>query len=297
MTNLWFEITATVSPGDVEVVSELMRAVTPGGVVVEEPVEVLGPEMGFRIRAGEPVLVRAYLPSSELGAVLTEDLRRSLEGSPAIELVARPLYEQDWAVSWREFFGAVETGGRMVIVPSWVEHEAQPGQIVLRLDPGQAFGTGHHETTRLCLRALDRLVEPGMAVLDVGTGSGILAIAAVKLGGESVDAVDVDPIAVEVAGRNCRENGVAEQVWLRTGVLDPERASRYDLAVANISTQANVPLARSFARVVKPGGALLLSGSLAEDAPKLQAAMEAEGFRFADMGIERDWCALEFVRG
>ena len=179
---LWFEITAQTPPALVEEVSELMRAVSPGGITVEEPVDILGPELGFKVRGGEPVLIRAYLPSSELGAVLTEDLRRAMEAHPAVQLTAKPIYEQDWAVSWREFFGVVDTGDRVVIVPSWLEHQVLPGQIAIRLDPGQAFGTGHHETTRLCLSAMDELVSPGMAVLDVGTGSGVLASLLVRPG-------------------------------------------------------------------------------------------------------------------
>src|SRR5688572_26102252 len=163
-----------------------MRDVSPGGVAVEEAIDILGPEMGYTVRAGEPVLVRAYLPSSELGAVLTEDLRQALKDYPAVELTAKPLYEEDWSVSWREFFGVVDIG-KVVIVPSWIEHEVRPGQIAILLDPGRAFGTGHHETTRLCLQALADLVAPGMRVLDVGTGSGVLAIAAVKLGASHVD--------------------------------------------------------------------------------------------------------------
>ncbi|MEO6045082.1 MAG: 50S ribosomal protein L11 methyltransferase, partial [Tepidiformaceae bacterium] len=200
---LWFEITAQTPPALVEEVSELMRGVSPGGITVEEPVDILGPELGFKVRGGEPILIRAYLPSSELGAVLTEDLRRAMEAYPAVQLTAKPIYGQDWAVSWREFFGVVDTGDRIVIVPTWIEHEVQPGQIAIRLDPGQAFGTGHHETTRLCLSAMDELVRPGMAVLDVGTGSGVLAIAAILLGAATVEAIDIDPIAAEVARKNC----------------------------------------------------------------------------------------------
>src|SRR3970040_1129456 len=124
MTALWFEITARVPPDQVEAVSGLMRDVAPGGVTVEEPIDILGPEMGYRVRPGEPSSVRAYLPRSELGAVLTEDLRRAMEAFPAVELTAKPIYEQDWAVSWRQFFGVVETGGPLVTRPSRSAHDA-----------------------------------------------------------------------------------------------------------------------------------------------------------------------------
>ena len=294
---LWFEITAQTPPALVEEVSELMRGVSPGGITVEEPVDILGPELGFKVRGGEPVLVRAYLPSSELGAVLTEDLRRAMEAYPAVQLTAKPIYEQDWAVSWREFFGVVDTGDRIVIVPTWIEHEVQPGQIAIRLDPGQAFGTGHHETTRLCLSAMDELVRPGMAVLDVGTGSGVLAIAAVLLGAATVEAIDIDPIAAEVARKNCDANGIGAEVRVSAGVLAEDHPGRYDLVLSNISTDANLRLAPIFGSVVRPGGFAILSGILSPDARRAQAAMADHGFALTAIRHERDWCQLQFQRG
>jgi ribosomal protein L11 methyltransferase len=296
LTVLWFEVTAHVPPAEVEAVSELMRAVSPGGITVEEPLDILGPEMGFRIRPGEPVLVRAYLPSSELGAVLVDDLRQAMVAFPHVELLAKPIYEQDWAVSWREFFGVVDTGGRVVIVPTWIEHEPLPGQLVIRLDPGQAFGTGHHETTRLCLLALEVLVRPGIDVLDVGTGSGVLAIAAILLGAGAVTAIDIDPIAADVARANCEANGIGPEVAISAGTLTTAHSHKYDLAVANISTDANVRLAPAFAAAVSPGGSLVLSGILSPDARRVEAAMSAGGFRLTTMRHERDWCLLEFRR-
>lgn len=292
MSNLWFEITAQVPPALVEEVAELVRLTAPGGITIEEPVDILGPEQGFRVRGGEPVLVRAYLPSSELGAVLTEDLRRSMEAYPAVQLTARPIYEQDWAVSWREFFGVVDTGGRAVIIPSWVDHQVLPGQVAIRLDPGQAFGTGHHETTRLCLAALDTLARPGITMLDVGTGSGVLSIAAVKLGVPRVVAIDIDPIAAEIARRNCDENAIGTEVAISAGVLTTAHEGRYELVLSNISTDANIGLAPAFGAVVKPGGDLVLSGILAPDARRVIGAMQPHSFQLVSMGHERDWCLI-----
>lgn len=293
---LWYEITAQVPPSLVEAVADLMRAVSPGGISVEEPVDILGPELGFRVRGGEPVLVKAYLPASELGAVLTDDLRHSMQAFPAVELTARPIYEEDWSVSWREFFGVVDSGGRVVIIPSWIEHNVEPGQVAVRLDPGQAFGTGHHETTRLCLAALDELARPGITMLDVGTGSGVLSIAAVKLGVSSVVAIDIDPIASEIARRNCDENGIRAEVSVSAGTLTPAHTGRYELVVSNISTDANIRLAPAFGMVVKPGGALLLSGILAQDARRVAEALRVCGFALTALRHERDWCLLELRR-
>lgn len=294
--SLWFEITAQSPPGLVEEVSALMRGVSPGGITLEEPVDILGPEMGFRVRGGEPVLIRAYLPSSELGAVLTEDLRRAMEAYPSVELTARPIYEEDWATSWREFFGVVDNGDRVVIVPTWIEHEVEPGRVAIRLDPGQAFGTGHHETTRLCLAALDELIQPGAQVLDVGTGSGILAIAAIKLGAASVEAIDIDPIAAEVARNNCDANGVGDEARISAGRLAEDHPGRYDLVLSNISTDANLALAPIFGRVTKPGGWAILSGILSPDARRAQAAMADAGFALGGVRHERDWCQLQFQK-
>lgn len=290
--SLWFEITAQTPPALEEEVSALMIDVAPGGITVEHPIDILGPEMGFRVRGGEPILVRAYLPSSELGAVLVNDLRIAMEAYPSVQLTAKPIYEQDWAVSWREFFGVVETGGRIVIIPTWIEHEVKPGQIPVRLDPGQAFGTGHHETTRLCLAAMDGLAKPGVTMLDVGTGSGVLSIAAAKLGVERVVAIDIDPIAAEIARRNCDSNSVSEGIDISAGVLTPEHTGRYELVVSNISTPANTALAESFGTVVRPAGDLILSGILSVDAPKVVAAMEDFGFVQVSLAEERDWCCI-----
>ncbi|MEX2080511.1 MAG: 50S ribosomal protein L11 methyltransferase [Dehalococcoidia bacterium] len=292
--SLWFEITASTPPADVEAVADLMRAAAPGGLSIIEPVDILGPEMGFRIRPGEPVLVQAYLPASELGAVLTAELRQAMQAFPSVELTARPLFEEDWAVSWREFFGVVDYGGKVLIVPSWLEHQPQPGQLAIRLDPGQAFGTGHHETTRLCLLALEQLPLAGKRLLDVGTGSGVLAIAAVLLGARHAHGIDIDPIALDTARANCAANGVEDRVTLSAGTLDEGASRQYDVVVANISTDANVALAPAFESALAPGGTLLLSGILAEHCQKVVAAMTAHALALVAVRHERDWALLDF---
>ena len=290
--SLWFEITATVPPGLVEEVSALMMEASPGGVTIEEPVEILGPEQGFRVQTQQPVLIKAYVPSSELGAVLTDELRRKMQTYP-VELMARPLYEEDWAVSWREFFGVVDTGRRIIVVPSWVRHEAEPGQLQVQVDPGQAFGTGHHETTRMCLVALQDHVRPGISGLDLGTGSGILSVAAMKLGAGHVTAFDIDPAAAEIARANLDANAIGPEVEVYAGTLDLEHEETYDLVVANIFANPLIALAPAFARVVRPGCPLLLSGILADDAWRVRAAFEAEGFQLTGMRYEGDWCLIE----
>ena len=293
MTGLWYEITAETPPALVEAVSAVMREAAPGGLAVEEPVDLLGPEEGYAVRAGEPVALRVYLPASELGAVLTQQLREELADFPEVELTARPLYEQDWAVSWREFFGPVEAG-RIAIVPSWVDYEATPDQVVVRLDPGQAFGTGHHETTRLCLAALDATVQPDMHVLDVGAGSGILSIAAAKLGAARVDAFEIDPIAADVARANCEANGASECVAVHGG-FPGDGVPPADLAVANVSARADIELAAGLAAALKPSGRVIASGFLTSDRDDVLTAFAQHGLRLTAEREEREWALLELA--
>lgn len=294
MTGLWYEITAETPPALVEAVSAVMREAAPGGLSLEEPVDLLGPEEGYAVRGGEPVALRVYLPASELGAVLTQRLREELAEFPEVELTARPLYEQDWAVSWREFFGPVEAG-RIAIVPSWVDYEARPGQLIVRLDPGQAFGTGHHETTRLCLAALDETVRPGAHVLDVGAGSGILSIAAAKLGAARVDAFEIDPIAADVARANCEANDASDQVAIHTG-FPGTNVPLADLAVANVSARADIELAEALAGALKPTGKLIASGFLTTDRDDMLAAFAGHGLTLTGEREEKDWALLELAR-
>lgn len=295
-TGLWFEITARCNPGEVEPVSAIMRGAAPGGVSIEEEIEPLGPELGFRVRSDAPVAVRAYVPGSELGAVLTQQLREAMAAFPEVELIAKPIYQQDWSVSWREFFGTVRVG-RVAIVPSWIEHEPAPHEIIVRLDPGQAFGTGHHETTRLCLAALQDLVRPRMTVLDLGTGSGVLAITAARLGAGHVVARDIDPVAVEVARANIAANGAAGRINVAKGSLPADAPlPEVDVAIANISTQAHLALAGAYAGTLAPGKRLALSGILAADALLVTETISNAGFRRTATRFERDWCLLEFER-
>lgn len=295
MTGLWYEITAETPPALVEAVAAVMREAAPGGVALEEPVDLLGPEEGYAVRAGEPVALRVYLPASELGAVLTQRLREGVAHFPGVELTAKPIYEQDWTVSWREFFGPVEAG-RIAIVPSWVDYDPAPGQVIVRLDPGQAFGTGHHETTRLCLAALDEAVRAGAHVLDVGCGSGILSIAAAKLGAERVDAFEIDPIAADVARANCEANGAGGRVTVRGG-FPGEGVPPADLAVANVSARADIELAGALAGALKPSGRLIASGFLTSDRDDVLAAFARHGLSPTSEREEHEWALLELVAG
>lgn len=213
--------------------------------------------------------------------------------APEVSLIG----DEDWAQSWKAHFKPLAVGRRLSIVPSWEELPADPQRQQIVLDPGMAFGTGGHETTRLCLECLDSLLPepPQVPILDLGTGSGILAIAAAKLGARSIDAVDIDPLAVEVAAENCRINGVAEQVRCSTVPLE-QLPGGYGVILANILAEELVRMAPDLVSRLIPNGSLVLSGILAE-----REQFVRDGFAPLSLALEAvlrdgEWRCLHYRR-
>ena len=296
---LWCEVRVAVAPADVEAAADALRAVAPGGVSIEEPVIPLGPEEGVRLDPHRPALVACYLPVDDrLGARLADvDARLHAAGRhPAIE--TRRVEEAEWADAWKEHFYVERVGRRLVIRPSWRDYAPLPDDLVIDLDPGMAFGTGQHPTTRRCLVMLEDRVRPGMRVLDLGTGSGILAIAAAKLGAGSVLAVVVEPQAVTVAEQNAARNGVAAVVRVAHGSLGanwpfPEPPVRLaDLIVANIHARVLIDLAPAIAAALRPEGVAVASGIIAGREDDVRDAFTAGGLRLVEMRADREWRTL-----
>ena len=191
-------------------------------MAVEEP-GGFNPDDGESPPASGPVRVMTYLPvgpttRSREGSI-DVGVRLMAQLGPVSMLQSREVDEAEWQHSWREHFHPLRTGSRTVIVPTWRSYDPSPGDVVIELDPGMAFGTGHHPTTTMCLAALEELVSPGCSVLDLGCGSGILSIAAAKLGASGVLALDIDATAVETAAANVRQNGVEAAVTVDEGTL------------------------------------------------------------------------------
>lgn len=206
--------------------------------------------------------------------------------------------EEDWANAWKQYYKPIKTGERLVIVPAWEDYKPSEGEVTVLMDPGMAFGTGTHETTRLCAKLIELHMPRNARVLDIGTGSGILAIAESKLGASEVYACDIDPTAVKVARENCEANGVTnvkcEVADLLSGNEIP--GGRFDFASANIVADVIVRLAEQIGRYLKFGGEIITSGIIDERADEVVDAMEKNGFAMADALGENGWKALSFRR-
>ncbi len=212
------------------------------------------------------------------------------------EITVSGVREEDWADSWKKYYHPIHTGRRLVIVPVWEEYEPKDGELTVLMDPGMAFGTGTHETTRLCAAMLEETVRPGDEVLDVGCGSGILAICAARLGAASCFACDIDPTAVRIAAENAALNGTDNVTCAVSDLLASVPAVRYDVCVANIVADVILRLAPDVGRYLKEDGVLIASGIIAERADEVIAALAAEGFAETGLRRENGWYAGAFCR-
>jgi ribosomal protein L11 methyltransferase len=311
------EISVAVDGEAAEAVSELFNRYNGGGWEEDSAageasgggavIEATGFDDFHRPLAGEyRVVVKTYIKPGQRG----ESIRRQIEEGlwrlsllyPIPEPTVRTVREEDWAHAWKKFYKPMRIGDRVLLAPAWEEIETQPEDIVVKLEPGMAFGTGMHPTTRLCILALEELVQPGQALLDVGTGSGVLSIVAAKLGARPIVATDIDTLAVDATQDNAERNGISigpeGVLTILHGSVPEGMAGRFPVVVANIlaevlaglfdSTYGNVPLAQPLA----PGRYMILSGILDEKAGIVIDAAERHGLTLVDRKQESDWLAL-----
>jgi ribosomal protein L11 methyltransferase len=284
---------------DAETVADAFRQCCSGGVAIEPAARLDGET--YVVDGDAAAVVKGYLPPGEDSAGVRRSLRLALRFAPLERPPrwrrARRLREEDWRDSWKRYFRPQRIGRRLLVKPSWATYQATAGDTVIEIDPGMAFGTGQHPTTAMCLRALEERLRPGDAVLDLGTGSGILAIAAARLGAERVLALDTDPQAVKAARQNAAANGVASTVEVREDTL-PEGAGeeRFGLIVANISSLTIERLALAFADSLRDGDTLIVSGFLEDTVEALSGALTAAGFRVERVDAEGVWRAITAVR-
>lgn len=289
-TRDWLEVSVEVDGEGAEAVSEVFNRLGRGGAVVEH---LVSDGLGAHDDVNR-LMVKTYIPIDD--AALKRRIEEAIWHLSQLYPIPEPqwteLREADWAEAWKAHYSVLHVGERTVIVPQWQTYEAAADEVVITLDPGMAFGTGTHPTTRLCLIALEQNLVPGQRVFDLGTGSGVLSIGAVKMGSGPVHAVDVDPIAVNSARENIAGNGIAKGVLVEAGSLDKARGP-YDLVLVNILARIILSLVEDgLAETLSPGGTVIASGIIDDQEESVRAAFEAHGIEIVDRLIEKDWVAL-----
>lgn len=294
----WYELSTTTEPEAVDAVAEVFGRFG-RGVAVEQPIMDAPDGDGGWVDPSKNVVVKTYLPvdgeAEERRRILEEAVWHLGRLRHVEPLQVRVIAEEDWAHAWKRFFFPLKVGRRLVIVPSWRRRARAPEDLVIRLDPGMAFGTGLHPTTRMCLALLEEHVKDGCEMLDFGCGSAILSIAAVRLGARRVQALDVDSVAVRVAHENVRRNHVARRVRVTEGTLrggETVDGAPFDVIAANISAFVLTNSREVLFQVARAGGVALLSGVLEKSAGEVRQAFEQAGWQHVETRAETDWIAM-----
>ena len=260
------------------------------------------------VLAARQPCVRVYLSDNDVGAeqmkkltAMVDELKSIKDGLDlgSLEIVCENVRDEDWANNWKQFYKPMAVGKRLMVTPSWENPPEGTGRITLKMDPGMVFGTGAHETTQLCLAQLDEYVKPGMKVIDLGCGSGILSVAALLLGADSAVGVDIDPNAVPTAYQNAEDNGIDRSRYtvLAGNVLDDHGfvdslGKDYDIVVANIVAGVIVPMTPIVPRLIKKDGMYITSGIIAERAQEVMDAMEQNAFEVVYTENRKDWMVI-----
>lgn len=299
---IWYELSVEVDAEAVEAVSELLgRYGYNEGVVVDEPYVQEEDGDNLEIVTDRPYLIRTYVADSDYSPEYIEQLKSGLYHLGRMRhvgaLTIDSLKEEDWANAWKEHFQVHHIGDRVVIRPPWHAYEPRDDEVVVELDPGMAFGTGLHPSTRLSVLGVEEVVRPGDRVFDVGSGTGILAIAALKLGAIHADAVDVETVAVEATAENSNRNHVRDRVRVELGSAGEGEAfsdeyGTYDVVFANIIARILIEVAEGVVAAARPGGKLVLAGiiqSREQDVIETYAKLGAE---VVNRRQAEDWVSL-----
>ncbi len=304
----YVEVTVSTTTQGADAVSDEMLRLGAAGIQILDRADLPDPahpvhnwelmDQSVIDRMPEDVQVKAWYPEADTPGIL-EKLNaflpqlRSVCAFPlgTLQVTVQTVAETDWSENWKKYYKPFRAGRHLVVKPSWEKWDAQPGDLIVEMDPGMAFGTGTHETTALCVEMMEEYYRGGRLV-DVGTGSGILAIAAARLGAEKITAVDIDPDAVRVARENAALNGLADRINVRQGDLIEGLDETFDFAVANILAPIIKILLAPLYRHLTPGALFLCSGILDEQAEDVAQAVQAAGYTLLEVRHKNDWVAL-----
>lgn len=295
----WIEIAVTVPPDLADLAASVLEDYGHQGISISR--DDIQPDHWDEGELPDPaaMIVRAYMVASDTAEAsrATLDVMLTQRGLP--QAVYQLVDDEDWAEAWKSHYHTTRIGEHFVIRPIWEAYDPQAADLVISLDPGMAFGTGTHSTTRLCLMSLEALMKPGLSVLDLGCGSGILAIAAAKMGASKVLAIDIDPIAAKITDENAAVNNVADQIVAQQGTLETVRGSarRFDLLLANILARIIIEMCdQGLGDIVRPGGVAIFSGIITEQVDDVRVALDRAGYQVTKVRTEGDWVSIEASR-
>lgn len=305
MQGTWIEIRVITKSEALEPISGIFYGLDCKGVAIEDPEDILGREQGpltwdfvdlnILEHKGKAAVVKGYFSEEDniedVVQFVNEKVQEIRElgidvGEGKVEV--EKMHEEDWANNWKKYYKPTKIGNRIVVKPIWEEYEVSGDELVVELDPGMAFGTGTHETTRMCVEALEKHVKQDSVVFDIGTGSGILAIVASKLGAKHVVGVDLDPVAVDSAKENVEYNKV-ENIEILEGNLLNVVEGKADLVVANIIAEIICILVDDVKKVLNQGGLFITSGIIHDRREMVKEKLEQEGFEVTEVNIDGEW--------
>lgn len=307
----WIEVNVAVTHEAVEAVADMLTSIGSKGVAIEDPqlINDLRNSGTWELcdipeqENTEVVTVSAYYADDEQLekrlaeideqlALIEERIGKYRFGNTRFRKVS----EQDWANEWKQYFHVTHVGKSLVIKPSWEAYAPKEGEHVIEIDPGMAFGTGTHHTTNMMMERLEKVITPDSTVFDVGTGSGILAIAAAMLGAKSVKAVDIDAVAVRVAKENVADNGLSDQIEVREGDLLHGTEGKADVIIANIIADIVIMLLQDIPQKLNDNGVLLASGIIEERMPDVEAAAQAQGLYVDAVDHRGGWVVMQMKK-
>lgn len=306
----WTEVTVKTTTEAVEAISNILLEERCGGVMIEDPKDFLFQKKNeldwdyveeevFNKSNQDGVLIKTYIPEERNVLELVETIKAKISLLPSYGLdigegtvSLSDVNESDWANEWKKYYKPTKIGQKIVVKPTWEGYDKQEGDLIIELDPGMAFGTGTHETTSMCIRELEKYVDKSKRVFDIGCGSGILAIAAAKLGGKEVVAGDLDEVAVKVSKENCELNNVSDKVVVKHGSLFEVVEGKADVIVANIIADIIKILANDVSKFLSEDGVFISSGIIHAKIDEVVESLEKNGFEIVEIVKLGEWSAI-----
>ncbi len=304
----WVEVQIETTTEAEEIVCSIMYDIGVSGLAIEDPKDILAFQQGEDWYLIEPelikqdyegVIIKAYFPEGEDIKDKIELIKERIEKTPYNEtgkslgrVTVSEIYDTDWSENWKKYYKPVKIGKNIVIKPTWETYNQEVGDIIIEIDPGMAFGTGTHETTILCIEALEKYVKANDLVYDVGCGSGILSIVSAKLGAKKVIGIDIDELSIKASKENVKINQVEDVVEIRKGNLLDKVSGKADIIVANIIAEIIVKMVPTLKNYIKDDGIFIASGIITDKLDVVRKALAHNGFNIIEEKIMKDWVAI-----